>query len=182
VIFYILDNNKKGFLTMSSLMTCLPLKFNINLTINQHDKFFNYLDRDSDNLITYDDFLLFFETQYSSKLFEDQHVELYELMNRMQDNFLIFINSNEIDLKNLFEKYDNSKGFLIMDEMLFLYREVLNIKLNQNDGKLLFELIFNIKKTKNFSYREFIIFLNVLGINTKLFTDVNIFCLTNLLN
>ncbi len=163
-------------------MTCLPLKFNINLTINQHDKFFNYLDRDSDNLITYDDFLLFFETQYSSKLFEDQHVELYELMNRMQDNFLIFINSNEIDLKNLFEKYDNSKGFLIMDEMLFLYREVLNIKLNQNDGKLLFELIFNIKKTKNFSYREFIIFLNVLGINTKLFTDVNIFCLTNLLN
>ena len=143
-----LDTNKHGFLTMSSLMSYLPLKFNINLTINQHNVFFSYLDKDKDGLITYEDFLVFFETQYSIKLFEDQQIELYELMNKIQDNFLIFINSNEIDLRKLFEKYDNSKGFLVLDEMLFMFREVLNIKLNQNDGRLLLELIFNIKKTK----------------------------------
>lgn len=157
---------------MSSLLTYLPLKFYINLTINQHNVFFSYLDNDKDGLITYEDFLLFFETQYSTKLFEDQQIELYELMNKIQDNFLIFINSNEIDLKKLFEKYDNSKGFLILDEMLFMFREVLNVKLNQNDGRLLLELIFNIKKTKDLSFRQFLIFLNVLGINTKLFTEV----------
>lgn len=167
-----LDSNKQGFLTMSSLLKFLPLKFNINLTINQHNIFFNYLDKDRDGLITFEDFSIFFNTQYSTKLFEDQQVELYDLMNKIQDNFLTFINSNEVDLKKLFENYDNHKGFLNIDEMLYLFREVLNIKLNQNDGKLLLELIFNIKKNKDLSYRQFLIFLNVLGINTKLFTEV----------
>jgi len=167
-----LDPKKQGFLTMSSFMTYLPLKFRINLTINQHYAFFTYIDKDKDGLITYEDFRLYLDTQYSTKLFEDQQVELYELINKIQDNFLIFINSNEIDLKNLFQNYDNSKGFLNLDEMLFLFREVLNIKLNQNDGKLLIELVFNLKKIKDLSFRQFLIFLNILGVNIRLFTDV----------
>lgn len=171
-IFYMMDNAKQGFLTLSNLLTYMPLKFNINLTINQLNIFFEYLDKDKDGLITYDDFGTFFETQYSTKLFTNQNIELYEIMNKIQDNFLIFANSNEIDLIKIYEKYDNGKGYLILDEMLFLFREILNIKLNQEDGRLIIQLIFNEKNVNELSYRKFVMILQVLGVNVDLFTDV----------
>jgi hypothetical protein len=167
-----MDNSKQGFLTLSNLLTFLPLKFNINLTINQLNIFFDYLDKDKDGLITYDDFSNFFENQFSTKLFSNQKIELYELMNKIQDNFLIFLNSNEIDLTKIYQKYDNGKGFLILDEVLFLFREILNVKLNQEDGRLLIELIFNEKNIFEISYRKFLIILEVFGINIDLFTNV----------
>jgi Ca2+-binding EF-hand superfamily protein len=180
-IFFMLDKDKRGYITISSTLKILPLKFNVNLTINQQIQFFNFLDKDKDGLVVYSDFLPFFTTQFSTLTFEDQSIEFYSLIENFQEKFLIFMNKlQDVDLRNIFDFIDSQteKGYLLIDDMLNFFKQILNAKLSIHDVKLLLELIFNqSQKTSNsknsimLGLREFLIMLEIFGINTLLFTQ-----------
>lgn len=180
-IFYMLDKDKRGYITISSTLKILPLKFNVNLTINQQIQFFNFLDKDKDGLVVYSDFLPFFTTQFSTLTFEDQSIEFYSILEHFQEKFLIFMNKlKDVDLRNIFEFLDSQteKGFLLIDDMLNFFKQILNAKLSIHDVKLLLELIFNqSQKTSNsknsilLGLRKFLIMLEIFGVNTLLYSE-----------
>jgi len=172
-IFYLLDTHKKGFLTLSSVLENLPIKFGINLTINQHIEFFNYLDRNKDGLVIFDDFNIFFDSQFSTMIFEKLNKNFNDIMDNMQESILLFFNKHNIDIKNIFDFLNNNKGYLNIDDLILFFRVFTNTNFNANDTKLIFELIFNDKNTRLLGMRKFIIFLEILGVNTSLFTDVS---------
>jgi len=174
-IFYLLDTHKRGFITLSSVLENLPLKFGINLTINQHIDFFNYLDTNKDGLVIYSDFKIFYETQFSTVIFEKFNKNFNDIIDSMQEGVLLFLNKQNVDIKSLFDYLDNNKGFLHIDDLVSFFKDFTQNNFNANDTKLIFELIFNDKNIKSLGFRKFLLFLEILGVNTSLFTDVIIF-------
>ena len=171
-IFYQLDISKKGFLTLTSILESLPLKFSINLTINQNMMFFNYLDKNKDGKVIFEELKRFLETEFNMLIFEEKFCNLYQFFDKIQENILLILNENKIDIRNLFDYYDNERGYMNIDDLIRFFKDMGNLQLGKYEIKLLMDIIFNDKKFKEISLRKFIHMLEIIGINTSLFIDV----------
>ena len=167
-----MDSQKKGFVTFSTLIDTLPIKFGIFLTINQSIEFFSFLDTNNDGILIYEEFKTFFETNYSSIIFEEKYYNLNVFCELFVNNLIIFLNKTKIDLRNLFEYLDiNNKGYLMLDDVIKFFKDIVELRMGKHEIKLLFDYLFNEKKVKRLSYRKFLIFLELMGINIKQFTN-----------
>jgi len=170
-IFNELDVHKKGFVTLTTLIDVMPNKFNIFLTINQSIDYFNFMDTNNDGIINYDKFKNFFETNYSCMIFEEKYYNLSFFIENFTNNTLTFLNKSKIDIRNVFEYFDSSKGFLYVDDIIKFFKDVVELRMGQQEIKLLFDYLFNDKFVKVISLRKFLLLLDLLGINFKLFTN-----------
>jgi Ca2+-binding EF-hand superfamily protein len=171
-IFYLLDTQKKGFLTLSSLLESLPLKFSINLTINQNMVFFNYLDKNKDGKVIYEEFKKFFETEFNMLIFEEKHCAIYNFLDKIQENILFLLNEHKLDLRTLFDYYQSQRGYMMIDDIIKFFKDVGNYHIGKYEVKLLMDVVFNEKKFKELSFRKFIHLLEIIGINTRLYLNV----------
>lgn len=98
-IFYSLDSKKHGFLTFNDTLLNLPLIYKVNLTINQHIVFFEYLDRNKDGLVSYDDFKQFYGTEFSKMIFDSLSTDFNDLVDTIQEEFIQFCLKTNTDIK-----------------------------------------------------------------------------------
>jgi Ca2+-binding EF-hand superfamily protein len=187
-IFFVLDSGKHGFLTLGSLMKNLPLKFHINLNINQHLAFFNYLDKSKNGYILFEQFKSFFDVPFSTMIFENEEYECYTLLDKIQERTLLLLNKEHADIRNIYDTIINiehlndgnanlnsltfKKGYLDTDEIVSFFKNLLGLKISLHDMKLIFDLFFSDKKVQGISLRKFIILLEILGVNINLYTDL----------
>jgi Ca2+-binding EF-hand superfamily protein len=185
-IFYVLDSGKHGFLTLSALMRNLPLKFHINLNINQHLAFFNYLDKSKNGYILFEQFKNFFDVNFASMIFENEEFECYTLLDKVQERILQLLNKEHADIRNIydsiiqFDQINNGlatnwtieRGFLDCDDIVSFFKNLLGLRISIHDMKLIFDLFFGDKKVYAIGLRKFLILLELLGVNTNLYTDI----------
>ena len=168
-IISILNENEGKNVSSEVLKRNLP-KIGIYLTQDQQNIVFDYFLKNVDGSVPIEELKRLYFDDFHSKLHDN--FDLYEIIASVHENFLKLLKKENWKLSDVFFAISSRKGYLTVDEMIIFFKLFCKSIINDKKVKMIFELIFGIKKLTSISYRMFLNLLRIFGVEVNHFDDV----------